>query len=66
MNTGMTQLELDRLNELMGKPLIHSTGHEIEESIELLHKRHAELQADIEVLNKCKSMLDEAIAEANK
>lgn len=66
MNTEMTQLELDRLNELMEKPLIHSTGREIEESIELMQRRHAELQADIEVLNKCKSMLDEAIAEANK
>ena len=66
MITGMTQAELDRLDELMAKPLIHSTGLEIEEGIVLLEKRRMELQANIELMENLQVILDQEIAEANK
>ena len=66
MITVMTQLELDRLDELMAKPLIHSTGLEIEEGIVLLEKRRMELQANIELMENLQVILDQEIAEANK
>lgn len=66
MITVMTQAELDRLDELLEKPLIHSTGLEIEEGIELMQRRHAELQANIELMEKLQANLDQEIAEANK
>ena len=52
MITVMTQAELDRLDELMAKPLVRSTGLEIEESIVLLEKRRIELQANLELLDE--------------
>ena len=60
MITVMTQAERDRLAELLEKPLINSTGLEIEESIVLLEKRRMELQADIELLEEYQADLDQA------
>ncbi|OAH41765.1 hypothetical protein AYJ66_07275 [Dietzia cinnamea] len=63
MNTEMTQLERDRLAELLEKPLIDSTGLEIKEGIVLLEKRRIELQANLELLDEYQADLDQENAE---